>query len=478
MIDLQASPERCIAAALGIQGWSHLDAVLLAALATEAPVLLVGRHGTAKSLLVERLAHALQLSMRHYNASLMNYDDLVGIPLPTEDGASLRFVTTPGAIWDAEFVFFDEISRCRPDLQNKLFPIIHERRVNGIRLNPLRYRWAAMNPPAPEDADPADGQYYLGSEPLDPALADRFPFVVLVPTWDQLNRDDQRRLIAWQDNGGDWQRQPEQLHELVQACRANIPVVEAEIADWLAEYIPQVADLLAQARLPQSSRRIRMLARSLAAIHAARMALEGDDADLEQSAEIAISYGLPETASERPPSEATILAAHRQAWEIALLDEDDGMRQVFKEVDPIKRVLLADELDIDDSHLARLVTQALGAQTSETRRLGLATAMFLAFRERRQLTSAAWEPLVQLAVQVLEPRQKTVQIQGNQQQLWDAIQQWIDGLNDKADPATRLAINFVLAGFPDAWSQDNWLNALRRFQADLELFAIWQEANT
>ncbi|HLF40171.1 MAG TPA: AAA family ATPase, partial [Acidimicrobiia bacterium] len=113
---------------LGVVGWDDLDPVLLAALALEAPVLLIGPHGTAKSMLVERLATALGTAFRHYNASLLNYDDLVGIPLPDEAGG-LRFAATPGSVWGAGFVFFDEVSRCRADLQNKLFPIVHERRV-------------------------------------------------------------------------------------------------------------------------------------------------------------------------------------------------------------------------------------------------------------------------------------------------------------------------------------------------------------
>ena len=148
-----------------------------------APVLLVGAHGTAKSLLVEKLAGALGLVFRHYNASLVSYDDLVGIPMPAPEGAGLRFVGTEGAIWGAGFVFLDEISRCRPELQNKLFPLIHERRVAGLDLPDLRQRWAAMNPPAPqgEGAEDAGGPLYLGSEALDAALADRFAFVLRVP---------------------------------------------------------------------------------------------------------------------------------------------------------------------------------------------------------------------------------------------------------------------------------------------------------
>ncbi len=75
---------------LGLEGWADLEPVVLAALASEDPLLLIGRHGSAKSFLLERLAKALKLDYRFYNASLINYDDLVGIPVPTEDQRNLR----------------------------------------------------------------------------------------------------------------------------------------------------------------------------------------------------------------------------------------------------------------------------------------------------------------------------------------------------------------------------------------------------
>src|SRR6476659_6253552 len=89
---------------LGLLGWERLEPVLLAALTTRDPLLLVGRHGTAKSFLLERLAQALGLVYRFYNASLINYDDLLGIPAPDETQSSLRYITTPTKIWDAEVV--------------------------------------------------------------------------------------------------------------------------------------------------------------------------------------------------------------------------------------------------------------------------------------------------------------------------------------------------------------------------------------
>ena len=179
---------------LGLIGLSSIEAPLLAALATEAPLLLIGPHGTAKSLLLTRIAEALGLEFRHYNASLLNFDDLVGFPVPGVD-RSLEYIKTPASIWGASAVIFDEISRCRPDIQNKLFPIIHERRVQGILLDDLRYRWAAMNPPTTDDEDTG----YAGSEPLDKALADRFAFVVEMPSWSEFSKAEQLEVIQAKD---------------------------------------------------------------------------------------------------------------------------------------------------------------------------------------------------------------------------------------------------------------------------------------
>lgn len=483
MVDNKQTTQYEIVRSLGIQGWGHLDPIILAALATEAPLLLVGPHGTAKSLLVERIAAAMDLSMRHYNASLMNYDDLVGIPLPDEAGESLRFVYTPGSIWDAEFVFFDEISRCRSDLQNKLFPIIHERRVSGIQLDKLRFRWAAMNPPSPDDTDTGSSsvtKYYFGSEPLDPALADRFPFVVFVPNWANLSKEDRRSLIAWKDPNNPFDNgavngvlKDYPLKQYVEKCAALIPTLEEELAEWISDYIIYVVDLLEQAKLPQSPRRARMLARSVVAVHAARLILEGEEAELEYSAEIALTFSLPENASEVQPSLATIVAAHKQAWEISVLDEDDELRQVFGEPDLLQRVILADQLDIDDAKISRLVTQALGAETSDACRVALGTAIFLAFRDRRDLTSAAWEPLAQFAARVLEPRIMSANVQaGPSQEAWQDINNWIASLDDKPNTRNRLERNYVLSGYPEFWVNENWEDGLKYFRNALNHFGI------
>jgi len=92
---------------LGIVGLDAIEAPVLAALATETPLLLIGPHGTAKSLLLTRVAEALDIPFRHYNASLLNFDDLVGFPVPGAD-RTLEYIKTPASVWGAGAVIFDE----------------------------------------------------------------------------------------------------------------------------------------------------------------------------------------------------------------------------------------------------------------------------------------------------------------------------------------------------------------------------------
>ena len=254
--------------ALGLQGLDALAPVLVAALATEEPLLLIGPHGTAKTLLLTRVASALGLTTRHYNASLLNFDDLVGFPLPGKNG-ELEYVKTPAAIWGAGAVIFDEISRCRPDIQNKLFPIIHERRVQGLPLEGLRYRWAAMNPPSSDDEDHG----YLGSEPLDTALADRFALIVEMPGWTSLSEAEQIAVIQAQDAPVDPEA-AQTLRRIIACTRATLTHVKIALAEGVASYVRTLVALLGQAQFALSPRRAGMLYRSILAVHAAAVALD------------------------------------------------------------------------------------------------------------------------------------------------------------------------------------------------------------
>ena len=128
-------------------------------------------------MVLERLAEALGVTFRHYNASILNFDDLIGFPAPDADAGRVQYLRSDLDAWDAEAIFVDEISRCRPDMQNRLFPLIYDRKLQGAPLTKLKHRWSAMNPPPSED----DPNAYFGSFELDEAFADRYDWILRVP---------------------------------------------------------------------------------------------------------------------------------------------------------------------------------------------------------------------------------------------------------------------------------------------------------
>ncbi|MCX7200447.1 MAG: MoxR family ATPase [Proteobacteria bacterium] len=382
---------------LGLHGLSHLDAPVLAALASETPLLLIGPHGSAKSALLERLAVALRLEHRHYNASLISFDDLVGFPVP--DGDGLRYLRTPATLWGAQSVFLDEISRCRPEVQNKLFSIVHEKRVQGIALDGLRYRWAAMNPPAAPDAsDELD--VYVGSLPLDPALADRFGFVLHLPALDDLSPEARRCVIR----SGLGPARPEatavDVPALVVRCGHATALCAALHGDWITAYTSALIVPLRQAGLAISGRRAAMLAANIAAVHGARTTLGGytvDNADnagtatkaanagrkkaplaerstIADAALVALRYSLPHRAQGKPVDAGVVASIHRQAIDAASQSQGDAtLARILDEVHPVRRVGLAlDVLKTSPGRVERhtmslLVTDALASQDKQAR---------------------------------------------------------------------------------------------------------------
>ena len=319
---------------LGVVGFSSIEAPLLAALATDSPLLLIGPHGTAKSLLLNKIAEALDLSFRHYNASLLNFDDLVGFPLPSADG-TLQYVKTPAAIWGAGAVIFDEISRCRPDIQNKLFPIIHERKVQGLPLVGLQYRWAAMNPPDRDEDDSG----YLGSEPLDTALADRFPFVIDMPAWRTFTKEQQLEVIQSEDQSID----PVHAQRLVQTIartKALLALTSEALEEGMAAYVQTMFALLLQAGIALSPRRCAMLYRACLSVNAAALAIDSK-ASVTDTTLLALRSSLPQRALGIAISEVKLLSAHKEAMRLIQLAPNDPFKAILCESDPVEKIRLA-----------------------------------------------------------------------------------------------------------------------------------------
>jgi MoxR-like ATPase len=425
---------------LGIFGLDNLTPVIVAALATEEPLLLIGPHGTGKSLLLTRVAEALGLVFRHYNASLVNFDDLVGFPLPGPDG-SLGYAQTPATIWGAGAVIFDEISRCRPDIQNKLFPIVHERRVQGLLLEDLKYRWAAMNPPAAEDDDTG----YIGSEPLDTALADRFAFVVEMPGWKSLSEAEQTAVIL--ADPGEWDRSAAAgLTSLLGTARASAAVLQSTIGESVAVYVRTLMALLDQAGVELSPRRGGMLLRSILAVHAAALVIEPTSKPGD-SALLALMNGLPQRAQGFSVPNTKVLAAHKQAWRLAAIKPGDPLRYILMASDPVERVRLAVAAHkIPKGEFSGIVADAV-AQLPSGAREAVIVHVFETGAVGR-LNAAVAEQIASTYRDVATPVEFSESVHGRSERFrtWQKIKDILSRLNP-SQPRAHLAGNLLAAAY-------------------------------
>jgi MoxR-like ATPase len=435
----QLSPS--ILTGLGVIGMQSIEPVLLGALFGGEPLLLIGPHGTGKSFLLARLCQALSLEWRHYNASMLNFDDLVGFPLPDGNGG-LQYIQTPSSIWGAEAVFVDEISRCRPDLQNKLFPIVHERRVQGIALERLVYRWSAMNPPPSEDSDESA---YLGSEPLDAALADRFAFVIEMPAWERFTEADQESVILSVEApiAPLWSQR---LRGTLNDGKSLVPAVRGELGRALATYVRLVLGLLARGGLQCSPRRAGMLLRNIAAVHAARILL-GNSADLGDSAWLALINSMPQRATGHSVREVQLLAAHREAWSMLDLESTDPRRLLLAEADPLRRAMRAARFaELSREDLSRLTADCL-ADLAPGARHALAVELFESDTAGR-LSAAVAEQCAELyaTVAVAQDVHEAMASHGRRYATWQAIVEALARL-PADDPDTVMATNLTAALF-------------------------------
>lgn len=444
-----ATGDRRLLRRLNIFGLDHLDAVVLAALADERPLLLVGAHGTAKSELLNRLAAALRLEHRHFNASLISFDDLLGYPVPNEARDALSWLRTPGDLWGAESVFLDEISRCRPETQNKLFSMIHERRVQGLPLERLRYRWAAMNPPALDDGT-VEGDTYAGSVPLDPALADRFPYVVTVPRLLDLSVADRTAIIA---RGGAAPAGDAGLPTLVGEARARLGALADGQRAWAAAWVQGLIVPLHQMGLDISGRRAVALASSALAVHAAHLAL-GVRGSLPQSAYTALRWGLPQRALGRVIDDAALKAAHRLADHAARAIDGAAWRDIRGEADPVRRVAIALRAGPGAStrtQVSQLVLDALAAQAPTGRRV-LALVLASRFTREDLLTAEACEQLATLLEPVLafaDGAEVSRTVPRAHAGAWESVGATIERLSQEGEPRLGEIGNLLHALFLD-----------------------------
>lgn len=460
---------------LGLYGWKKAEPVLLAALLSEEPLLLVGAHGCAKSFVLERLAEALGMEFRSYNASLINYDDLVGVPLPDATRTKLEYLSSPESIWDAEVVFIDEISRTCPELQNKLFPIIYDRRVQGRQLSRLVYRWAAMNPPpTDEELDEGDAPY-LGSERLDAALADRFPYVMSVPDWDDLSPADQKKVLADQFAGR--HEFPVAIRELVAEARRRYEELVPELTPRLTTYVVALVTKLHAAKYDVSTRRATMLMRCVIAVHAAREVLAkrtgSEELELYGSARLALLNTLPDRARRRLNA-AELTAICKTAWELSMRDESDPLVRLMKIDDPVLRLrkMVAEHLAVAPDRAAAVIGEGVAKAKPHLRR-GLAIATYLGIRERSDIPASTVELLANEIHSAINAHENTCMVTPDKSKIARAVGARVADANRRFGAESEFAqyhSNLLNSYLPDGFADTREVN-----KASEDFESLWRE---
>ncbi len=428
----------CLLRRLNIHGLDELDAVILAALANPRPLLLIGEHGTAKSALLNRLSRVMGLEHRHYNASLISFDDLLGFPVPADDGAGLKYLQTPANIWQAESVFLDEISRCRPETQNKLFSIVHERRVLGMALENLRYCWAAMNPPGAEEGREA----YLGSLPLEAPLADRFAWIVPVPGYSALSDEAREQVLL---NGDQPVEQGQWLRQWVEQARQRLDDIPSADRLWMRRWVLAVVEPLAEAGIHLSGRRVVLLHENLKALRAASQTLGREDS-LEALSLQVLRNSLPQRAQGQSVPMHGLLAAHQEAVHRAGHPEDDFWQKLRREKDPVCRLALAvRQANISRLQLSQLFSDAW-SHLSVAERPILARNLLLVLSPDR-LTTTAQEVLLKPMEGVLgfcRKKDRTFHYDRQRSREWSRLQQAIAELEKNGHPQAEQLGNILL----------------------------------
>ncbi len=309
---------------LGIFGWQQREEnLLLASLLTGDPLLLIGRHGCAKTYLASQIARSLNRRFVAYDASKAMFEDVLGYPnLAKLKRGIVEYVPSPLTIWDKDMILIDELNRPLPELQSKWLEIIRSRRIMGLPTQ-IRWAWAAMNP-----------QCYLGTHALDRALLGRFALFVYPP--EVLDMSEADRIKVTQAASGDdapalgvwWAARSAVPAQMSDATAPALPVSATlsrtlrtaarrfrdlkEDLDQLPLFLSRFAELVrgeSQGQIALDGRRLGFLYRNILAYRAVELAQAGLDPQssrqpLTDSMRFVVTASIPIGLDEELPDPA------------------------------------------------------------------------------------------------------------------------------------------------------------------------------
>jgi MoxR-like ATPase len=205
----------------------------------------------------------------------------------------------------------------------------------------------------PCSADQSALEEYAGSEPLDPALADRFALFVEAVDWSALD-DGARRRIADPCGEGRVATDGGQLRTNVEGWRAEFLRRVDACPELVLAYATTAVTALNGAGLRVSPRRSRLLTRSLLG---ASIVSGKPTSDLFR---LVLESSLPHVTWGTHASAEVVAAAHRLAWDTATAAEDRWIHAFMGEPSLARKLaILVDEcrsLDSGSQAVAQLAT--------------------------------------------------------------------------------------------------------------------------
>jgi len=289
---------------LGIIGWEKIEDFLLAGLLTGDSVLLTGTHGSAKTYCARRISEALNVKLKTLDSSKAEFEDYLGVINPAAlSQGRFEYVSTPLTIIDGDFLFLDEINRCRASTANKLLEIVYNRKFYGLQTS-IKWCWAACNV----------GAEYSGTEPLDPAFSARFALVIPVPDITDFSKEDIEKIASisteedaialkyWdkrflsekaagqQDNSG--------LKELLKKAAEYYRLYSENLNLAITHYLSVFVRICHQeAKIKIDGRRISMMRRNALAYLSIKSAKNGVDfavSDIYKTMKLVLPYSFPD----------------------------------------------------------------------------------------------------------------------------------------------------------------------------------------
>jgi len=270
-----------------VHGWRKIEAPFLTSLALETPVILLARHGTAKTWVMRVASTALGEKCRFYSAPKEDIVSIAGLPDPKRLAeGEFVFVPHKRTMWDADVLAIDELPRAPRTTQNLLLEPLQERTLFGYPL-PWKIAIATMNPDT-----------YAASLKLDAALGDRFAMVLPVPELQgEVGEEERKEFLSLgvelDNQVQEWAEKLEGLRELLGEIREGYAsLMSGRFREQAITFTAKLLTLCFEGQTPfVSPRRQVMLVRHIIGLTAYYETLGDKEAHLKGATD-ALEYTL------------------------------------------------------------------------------------------------------------------------------------------------------------------------------------------